>query len=248
MTPLDMAHATMEEGESDALRRAFWDLVAATELHLWLVGESEGEALSPQIFEIEGARYALAFDTEDRLSGFAGGISPYAAMSGRRLAGLLAASGLGLGLNFGAASQTLLPPDLVAWLAGVGGARFETVSERPIRLGRPTLGEAAVATLDRRLAAAEGMARTAWLAEATWPDDRTSHLLAVEEVVSGAAESIAHFVAEGLSFSGGAALDVMTVVAGSPLEVELAKVALRFDLPQPPELAKPDPTKPPRLR
>lgn len=248
MTPLDTAHAAMDAGESDALRRAFWDLVAATELHLWLDGEPEGEALSPQVFEIEGGQYALAFDTEDRLSAFAEGITPYAAMAGRRLAGLLAASGLGLGLNFGAPSQTLLPPDLVAWLAGVGAPAFETVTERPTRLGRPTLAEEGVATLDRRLAATEGMARTAWLAQATWPDGRTSHLLAVDEVIPGAAESIAHFVAEGLSFSGGAALDVMTVTAGSPLEGELAKVALRFDLPEPPEPAKPDPTQPPRLR
>ena len=249
MTPLDSAHVAMEAADDDAGRRAFWGLVSASELHLWLDAEPEGEAVTPRLFEVEGVRYALAFDTEDRLAGFAGGAAPYATLSGRRLTSLLTAPRLGLGLNFGAPSETLLPPDLVAWLAETAAVAPETAEGRPAALLPPKLPQALVEALDRRLAAAEGLARRAWLAQAEWADGRTSHLLAVEETVPGAAEPIARLVAEALAFAAGdVPLDVTTVEPASPLAERLERVALRFDLPEPAAPEPRDPSRPPRLR
>lgn len=249
MTPLDAAHAEMEAADDEAARRAFWGLVAASELHLWLEGEAEGDRVTPRLFEIEGVSYALTFDTEDRLVEFAGVAADYAMLSGRRLSALLSEQGLGLGLNFGAPSETLLPPDLVAWLAETGTVAPVQAPGRPVAISPPSLSEGAVVAVDRRLAASSGLVRRAWLAGATWEDGRMGHLLGVEEAVAGAAEPVAHFVAEALAFEGsGAELDVLAIVPGSAFAGQLARVALRFDPPAPEAPVRRDPNLPPRLR
>lgn len=249
MTLLDVAHAEMDAAGDDATRRAFWGLVAAAELHLWLQDEGAGETVTPRLFEIEGDRYALAFDGEDRLAGFAGTAADYATVSGRQLATLLAGQGLGLGLNFGAPSETLLPPDVVAWLAEVGVAAPVQAPGRPVRLAPPSLSESAVVAIDRRLAASAGLVRRAWLAAATWEEGRSGHLLGVEEAVPGAAEHVARLIAGALAFEGsGVAVDVLSVVPGSAFAGQLARVALRFDPPAPEAPVRRDPDRPPRLR
>ncbi len=249
MTPLDAAHARMEASDNEPARRAFWGLVAASELHLWLETEAKGADIVPRLFEIDGDRYALVFDGEDRVAAFAGGPSPYASLSGRRLAALLSEAGLGLGLNFGAPSQTLLPPGDVAWLAGTGGAPMQEATGRPVELAPPDLPGAVFEVIDHRLAAAEGLARCAWLATATWQDGAVSQLLAVEEAVPGATEPIARFVAEALAFAGAeVTLDATPVEPGSTLRERLERVAVRFDLPEPPAPRPPDSNRPPRLR
>ncbi len=249
MTPLDAAHARMEAAHGEPARRAFWGLVAASELHLWLETEAAGADVTPRIFEIEGERFALAFDAEDRLAAFAGGPSPHATLPGRRLATMLSEAGLGLGLNFDAPSQTLVRPQDVAWLSDMGGSSVQVTTGRPVALAPPDLPDAAFDAIDQRLAAAEGLARHAWLATATWEDGETSQLLAVDEAMAGAAEPIARFVAEALAFAGvETAFDVMSVEPASALRDRLDRVAVRFDLPAPPVPAPPDRTRPPRLR
>jgi hypothetical protein len=249
VTLLDAAHAAMEASDDEAERRTFWGEVAGSELHLWLEAEAEGDAARPRLFEIDGAFYALAFDGEDRLAGFVGGTAPTPSLPGRRLAAMLAEAGLGLGLNFGAPSETLLPPDGVAWLADTAATTAEVAEGLATRLDPPTLPPALVAAIDRRLAAAEGLARRAWLASATWADGRAGHLLGVEEVAAGAAGPIAQSVAEALAFAGAEVpLDVAPVTPDSPLAARLQRVGLRFDLPGPPAPEPPDPSRPPRLR
>lgn len=249
MTPLDAAHAEMEAVGDETSRRTFWGVVVASELCLWLDAEAEGDSVSPRLFEIDDVRYALGFDGEDRLAEFAGAAAPYASLPGRRLAAMLAEAGLGLGLNFGAPSEMLLPPNAVAWLAETAAVSADVVEVRPTELAPPGLPPALVEALDRRLAAAEGLARRAWLANATWEDGRRAHLLAVEEAVPGAAEPIARSVAEALAFAGAdVAVDVTPVAAGSRLVMRLERVALRFDLPESPAPEAPDPSRPPRLR
>jgi hypothetical protein len=161
-TPLDRAAAAMAAtpGE-DAARLAFYDRLAAAELFLLLAAEPEGDSVTPELFEVEGTRYALAFDTEDRLSGFTGRPAPYAALSGRTLADLAAAEGLGLGLNLGAASETLLPPEALAWLAETLAAAPAETEARPLRIAPPAgLPETLVTALDARLAATAGLVST----------------------------------------------------------------------------------------
>jgi hypothetical protein len=247
MTPIDAAHAAAESAGSEDARRAWWGVVAAAELHVWLAAEPRGADLPPRVFEIDGASYTLAFDTEDRLAAFAGGVAVHATLRGRRLAALLAQAGLGLGLNFGAPSETLLPPDAMAWLAGFEDEGPRRVEARPDALGPPTLAAQAVALLDARLAAVPDLARRAWLCTATWPDGTVRPLLAVEEAVPDAADAIARFLGEALAFAGiETPLDVLGVTAGSSLVPRLDRVALRFDI-APPGPGR-DPAKPPRLR
>lgn len=246
MTPIDSAHAEME---SEAGRRAFFGLVAASELHLWLDGEPEGHAITPQLFDVEGVRFALAFDREERLAGFAAGPAPLATLPGRHLAAMLSGAGLGLGLNFGAPSETLLPPAVVAWLAEMAAATPMPGMGRLVDLAPPRLPRGAMLTLDARLAAAEGLFRRAWIAAATWEDGKSGHLLAIEEAAPGTAEAIARFVAEALVFSADDAdVDVAALDPDSPLARRLARVALRFDPPEAEAAQRRDPQAPPRLR
>ena len=72
----------------------------------------EGNDIVPRIFPVEGERFVLAFDREARLAAFAEGPAPYAALPGRVVAGLLAAEGLGLGLNLDVAPTVVrVAPD-----------------------------------------------------------------------------------------------------------------------------------------
>ncbi len=100
MTPLDEAHAAMMDNpEDDALRLAFYRRLADTTLFLLLTHEPEtdGAPLDPEILEIDNKetanidRYALVFDTEERLSVFAADYKndalPYAALPGRVICG-----------------------------------------------------------------------------------------------------------------------------------------------------------------
>jgi hypothetical protein len=249
MTPLDAAHAAMDAADGEGPSRAFWGLVAASELHLWLEEEPQGELLSPRVFEAGGNRYALAFDTEERLAAFARGPSPYATLSGRRLAASLAEARLGLGLNFGAPSETLVSSDVVVWIAEMGSQALSLESARPAELAPPTLSPEVVAALDGRLAAAAGLARCAWLARAVWDDGGTSHLLAIEEVVEGATEPLARLIAEALAFGEEAVdLDLTSVSPGSTLAERLDRVGLRFEIAEPSQTLASDPDRPPRLR
>ena len=81
MTPLDIAHLHAGETGDDSDRLAFFNRLAEAELHLLLETAAE-EAVVPRLFEIDGSRYALAFDLTERLEAFAGG-APTATLSGR---------------------------------------------------------------------------------------------------------------------------------------------------------------------
>jgi hypothetical protein len=258
-TALDSAHAAMETApQDDAARLRFYDQLARTELFLMLTEEAHGDAISPEIFDLGEARFVLGFDTEDRLSAFAGRMVPYAALSGRALAGMLAGQGIGLALNLEVApSQILLPPEALGWLAETLGTGPEQGEARPERLLAPRVPEALVVALDKRLATAAGLARKAYLAEVIYEGGQRGHLLGVTGAVPGAERALAGAINEALVFSGleAGALDVTFLSDSDPLTAELARVALRFDLPEPAapgrvERLAPgtDPDKPPILR
>lgn len=254
-TPLDAAHAAMEE--SDAARLRFYERLADGELFLLLAREAEGAVIEPRLFELEDGPVALVFDRETRLAEFTGEPSPYAALSGRRAAELLAGRGIGLGVNLGVApSSILLPPEAVDWLARTlahapAEARERAREVRPPGDLPPVLLEA----LDAKLPTAAGLARMAYLAGVTYEDGRRSHLLAFVDAVPGAEEALAGAVGEALVFSGleMGEMDVAFLRASDRLSARLAKVGLRFDLPQR-EAREPiaapgtDPDRPPRLR
>lgn len=261
MTPLDAAHAAMEAApEDDAARLAFYGLFAGTELFLMLAEDSEGDdAITPSLFEVEGARFVVAFDREERLTGFTGTITPYAALPGRALAAMMAGQGIGIAFNADLPSAVLIPAEAVDWLALTLSGAPEQAEARPTGF-HPAEGvpDRLFAALDARLAAAAGLARAAWLTGVSYEGGARGHLLAFAGTRPGAEPALAAAVNEALTFSGVAAgwLDVTFLAADDPALDRIARSGLRFDLPDPVDLsrrapgAEPgmDPARPPRLR
>jgi hypothetical protein len=249
-TPLDRAHLAAEAGD-EALRLRFWERLAEAELHLLLDGEPEGDAIAPRLFEVEGARYALAFDTAERLAGFAGA-APFAQVSGRRLAEMLAPEGLGLGLNLeDAPSAQMIPPDAVAWLAEMLAQRPAEVEARIEEVAPPGgLPDALLSGLDAKVALMAGLAPRAYLVGAVYEGGARAHLMAFVDAVPGAEPDLARAVGEALAFSGleAGTLDLAFPRASDPLAASLARHGLRIDIPAPQAAPSPAPDAPPRLR
>lgn len=260
LTPLDTAHAAMQAApEDDRARLGFYNRLADSELLVLLEREAEGDQVDPVLFETSGGTFVLAFDREDRLTGFTGTASPYLALSGRALAGMLAGQGVGLGLNLDVApSQILIPAEAVDWLVDtLDNAPQETQGQ--IAELRPPAGlpEALLLALDAKLATAGGLAACAYLAETRDAQGGAGHLLAFVDPLDGAEHALAGAVGEALTFSGVEAgvLDVAFFAAADPMAARLAQRGLRFDLPEPPKPAQvervapgSDPDRPPKLR
>jgi len=258
MTDLDQAHAAMETApEDDAARLRFYERLADTELFMLLGAEAEDDQITPELFEIEDQRFALVFDREARLSQFVGRVAPYAGVPGRALVQMLAGQGIGLALNLDVApSAILIPAEAVDWLVATLSHGPDETEARLTEVSAPGgLPEAVVSGLDRKLAIAAGRARFAYLAAATYDDGTRGHVLAFVDAAEGAEKALAAAAGEALTFSGieAGVMDVLFVRASDPLAAHLAKVGLRFDLPEPADPHVPgapgmDPAKPPKLR
>ena len=259
MTMLDEAHAAMEAAPGDdASRLRFYDRLASAELFLLLESEAEGDQITPQVFPVEGQDFVLVFDLEERLTEFVGDTAPYAALSGRALAGMLVGQGIGLGVNLGVApSSILIEADAVDWLAETLSNAPGEAEERTDEVFAPRgLPEALITALDAKLAGAEGMAKLAYLAGVTYESGRRAHLLGFVGAAPEAEAGLAQAVAEALTFSGieAGSLDVGFFAAHDPICASLARLGLRFDLPEPVALQVPgvapgmDPDVPPKLR
>ncbi len=254
-THLDRAHVAMDEG-GEAERLRYYQTLAAAELFLLLEAEAEEDDVVPQAFEVDGQTFVLAFDTEDRLAGFAGAEAHYVALSGRAVAEMLAEAGLGLGLNLEAGPQAaLLPNEAMVWLAETLAEGPEEVEAQPGSFHPPNgLPEELVTALDARLAAAGGLAELAYLVGVTYDSGAKGHMLGVVDTVPGAEPAIARSVSEVLALSGLEAglLDVGFFRSSDPAAARMALVGLRFDLPKPEEVGPTapgtDPEKPPKLR
>jgi len=258
MTDLDTAHATMQAApDDDTQRLRFYERLADTELFLLLSGEAEGDQITPEVFDIADGRFVLVFDREERLSEFTGRIVPYAGMAGRNLVGMLTGQGIGLALNLQVApSEMLIPAEAIDWLAQTLSHTPEEAEARISELNAPGgLPEDVVTGLDRKLATAAGLARFAYLAAAVYDDGARGHVLAFIDALPGAEPALATAASEALTFSGieAGSIDVMFVRASDQMAGHLAKVGLRFDLPEPDQPTAPgapgmDPAKPPKLK
>ncbi len=259
-TPIDAAHAAMTAApDDDTPRLRFYERLAASELFVLLEGEAEGDKITPQLFDAEGTQYVLAFDREERLAGFAGPAAPYAALSGRVTAGLLAANNLGLGLNLEVApSAILLPPDAMAWLDTTLGNAPKDVEAKVESLTAPKgLPDSLIEAIDEKLATATGLARYACLVGVTYAGGGSGHMLGFVGALPHAESALAQAASEALTFSGieAGAMDVAFFRADDPMAERLARTGLRFDLPQPEDLSErtrpapgSDPAKPPILK
>lgn len=258
LTRLDAAHATMEAAPDDgAARMRFYETLAASELFLLLKSEADGEAIDPEVFDLSDHSFVLVFDQEARLSSFANRPAPYAALTGRTIATMLAGQGIGLGVNLEVApSSILIPPEAVDWLAETLGAGPSKIEARVERFHAPKgLPETFFLALDARLASATGLAPLAYLVGVTYDTGAQGHMLGFVDAAPAAEAALAQAVSEVLIFSGleAAALDVAFFAANDPAAARLSTCGLRFDLPQhqtpePRRAPGSDPTKPPILR
>lgn len=248
MTPLDQAYAAMVQGdETDALR--FYQLLADATLFLLLDHEAEGERINPRVFDLPDGPVLLAYDSEDRMAALDQGPVPYAALPGRIIAQHLAGQGVALGLNFGTgvASETLLPPEALTFLAEKLGAEPAAVQARPVAFHAPAnLPDALAEALGFTLGGAGGLAQAALLAGVQYDDGRSGHMLALVEAHPAAHEALARAVAEALAFSGidAGELDVTFLAGDDPALAALVQVARLFEIPEPAATAPDDPRPP----
>ena len=258
LTDLDHAHAAMEADPSDdALRLRFHERLSDSELFLLLTRDPVSDDVDPQIFESDDQQFVLVFDRESRLAAFAGQVAPTVTLPGRGLVRMLAGQGIGLALNLGVApSATLIPAEAVDWLERTLSHAPEPIAARPVEFTRPQgLPEALILGLDRKLATAAGLATRAWLVGVTYDTGARGHMLAFVGALPEAETALATAAGEALTFSGieAGTMDVTFIAPTQPVEERLAKVGLRFDLPQPqaplaPAAPGTNPDKPPKLR
>ena len=260
MTDLDHAHAAMAAGD-EAASRQFYRVFADATVLLLLDHEPTGERINPRVFDLADGPVVLCFDTDERLASFGNGPLPYAALPGRIIAQHLAGQGVSLGLNLGsgAASETLLAPDALQWLADMLQASPEDVQATPQAFypprGLPTgLADALTFTLD----GAAGLALAALLVQVRYSDGRRGHMLAVIDAAEPAKQPLARALAEALQFSGvdQGELDVTFLASTDPVVPKIAQAAQVFAVPAAPpaplraEPAAPgsNPDRPPKLR
>lgn len=257
MTPLDEAHAAMSADDGDdAARLRFYERIADSELFMLLEAEPDGDQITPVVFD-DG--YLMVFDRSERLAAHVGSPAPYVALSGRAIAGMLEGQDLGLAVNLGVApSEILLPAGAMAWLrdtlaqeAGAVEARIDSV------LPPKGLPETLIAAIDAKLATATGMAAGAFLVGVEYTGGGRGHLLAFVGAIPRAQDALVRAASEALTFSGieAGAMDVGFFAPDDPTVPKLAKVGLRFDLPQGEGLQHTprmppgsDPSKPPILK
>jgi len=258
-TPLDKAHAAMQAApDDDRARLRFYERVADAELFVLLESEPQGDQITPELMERDGESYLLGFDRAARLAAYQEA-SPYVALSGRAVAQMLEGQGIGLALNIDVApSAILLGPDAVAWFAQTLAHQPGEVEAQIDTLLPPKgLPEDLITAIDAKLATATGMAANAWLVGVEYKGGGRGHLLAFVGAIPRAQDALVRATSEALTFSGieAGAMDVGFFAPGDPVVERLARVGLRFDLPQMEPLQQTprmtpgsDPAKPPILK
>ena len=236
-TPLDTAHAAMMAApDDDTARLRFYERMADVELFLLLEAEPEGDQINPQVLDLEGTQYLLAFDRAQRLAQYAGDAASYVALSGRNVAAMLEGQPLGIALNMDVAPSAILLPDTaVAWLRETLTNEASEVEAKIESLHPPKgLPEALITAIDEKLATATGMAANAWLVGVAYAGGGRGHLLAFVDAIPRAQDALVRAASEALTFSGieAGAMDVGFFNHTDPTVTKLMKVGLRFDLPQ----------------
>jgi hypothetical protein len=250
MTPLDEAHAAMQADTSDAAARLrFYQRLADSEIFVLLRQEPLGLVLDPEILEIDNEatanidRYALVFDSEERLGSFAaqykGEPMPYAALPGRMVAGLLARQEVGIALNLDVApSAILIPAVAMAWLTDTLAHDPEDAEGTLISIAPPVgLPDEIIEGLEEKLVSAVGLASHAVFVMGKWSDGREGWLLAFIDAAPGAQGALARATQEALVFSGAdlASVDVAFFDSTDPICEPLDHMGLRYDFPDPDE-------------
>ncbi len=260
LTPLDIAHQQMEAAPDDqtaSLR--FYERLADSELFLMLETDAADDRAKPMIFETGDGPIALVFDREERLAEFFESPTPFVALSGRRIARLLAGQGIGIGVNLGVApSSILLPASAVSWLQETLGAHSVVTEAVPVEVAAPRgLPESLLTAIDTKLANTAGVVARAFLVAVKYEGGTKGHMLALVDVPEAAKDGVAEALGEVLQFSGIEAgqLDLAFLPLDSTILPAISRVGLGFEIPELvlPKAPKPlapgmDPENPPKLR
>ena len=87
MKQLNKAFLEMSQNpESNDARLKYYGVLADTNLFLLLEQEPSNEILDPKFIQLKGNNFALAFDSEEKLSEFYGETAAFAKVTGRVLA------------------------------------------------------------------------------------------------------------------------------------------------------------------
>ncbi len=255
-TALDLAVVEMQRNP-DA-RFKFYERLMESEMFMVLEDEVADDMARPLVLDTSDCAVALIFDREERLADFAGEPVPYLALSGRKIAAMLADSDIGLGVNLGCASETVLGSEIVGWLADSLQGEDNIMQEKPVEISAPfNVPERLIKALDAKLANMSGVVAAAYLVAVEYETGNKSHMLALVDVTPDAQNGVAEAMSEALLFSGIEAgrLDVTFLLAQDVSLPRFAKVGLSFEIP---ELILPkfhetiapgmDPEKPPKLR
>ena len=256
-TTLDTAYEKMQQDEAAA--PAFYARFLEAELFVMLDDEASGGQAKPTVLETSDGPLALVFDLEERLAAFSNGGADYVALSGRRVAALLAGQAIGIGLNLGeSTSATVLPPEAVQWLADSALGDDEQLEAKPLEISKPTgVPEALVMALDVKLANMGGVVSAAYLVSAVYEGGENGHMLALVNVPEPAKPGVSEALSEALRFSGIEAgrLDLAFLAADDPHLEKFARVGLGFEIPElilpkttAPKAPGMDPDSPPILR
>ncbi len=252
-TPLDLAYVAMQEDVAAA--PAFYARFLEAELFVLL----EGEVGEPMVMETSDGALVLVFDLEERMAALGEGPSDYVALSGRRIARMLAGQGVGIGLNLGdAPSAMVLPEAAVDWLAEAAMGEDEAVEARPVEISKPVgVPEVLIVALDGKLANMGGVVGAAHLVSVRYEGGAAGHMLALVNVPEAAKAGVSEALSEAVRFSGVEAgqLDLAFLAVDDAHLERFVQVGLGFEipelvLPKAPALIAPgmDPDKPPILR
>jgi len=248
MTPLDHAHADMMENQNDdAARLRFYQRLADTTLFLLLRTEPKGEVIDPEVIEVDNSetanidRFALAFDTKERLGAFAASYGnealPYAALPGRVIAQSLAGQGVGLAVNLDVAVSSIsLPAAGMDWLADTLALNPEEGERALVAIAPPFgLPDGLIEGLEEKLVSAAGLASHAIFVKGTYSDESEGWLLAFIDAQPGAEQALARATHEALVFAGTdlASVDVAFFAANDPICEHLDHMGLRYEFPDP---------------
>lgn len=231
-TPLDLAHAAMTAAPDDVTARsAYYSQFATTEIFVLLAGEA-GETFEAQMIEMDGRRYALAFDTEERMAAFCDAPTPYLSLSGRTLVQALSGQTVGVGLNLGVAETSMLiPVEALEWISERIGPEVKIDTGRIAELSPPDLDDIKVLrALDARLAAFSGPDRSAYLVHALYETERV-HLIVLEGVPEPERTAVAGALTEAVRFlNPDLAIDTLFADREDAVLMAARKAGLRFDM------------------
>lgn len=167
-TRLDAVFVSAMAAKDESAMAAFYDALAATTLFMPIEGDPDGEDAAPMALELEGGPTVLVFDTEERLAEFVEKPTGYAAAPGRTVIEMAARAGAQIGVNLGPSpSATLLPVDVVAWIAEALTTPVEIRDLSKVLLSPPESPDVdLLEALAGRLAEFSDVVAEAWLVSA----------------------------------------------------------------------------------